>query len=469
MLNTSMKIQLMQRAPVRKALLSLGLPTMIGMLVGALYNVVDAFYVGRLGPSQMASVAVVFPIIQTIIGIGMTFGSGAGSYISRLLGENNSKKANIVASTGLFSSLGFGICFIVVALIFLDPLLKSLGATSTILPYAKIYATIYIAGAIFNIFNVTMNNIVVSEGATKLTMMAMLISALLNIILDPIFIYTFNLGVSGAAIATIIAQSVSSIMYLLYIVLKKGVLRFSFLSFRPDKLVYVEILKIGIPTLVFQLLVSISMGLTNNVASQYGDAVVAAYGIVIRIITIGMYIVYGYMKGFQPFAGYNYGAKQYTRLQEGIKQSITWSGWFCGIISLLLILFANPIIGAFCNFNPAVLSVGVVFLRTNAITFSFFGYISLYSVLFLALGMEKKGSILSISRQGLFYIPILLVLPQWFGLNGIYYAQPFADFATLLLSWLFVRQLKKSILPLEKKNNEQVFYYTPDTLNKLCK
>lgn len=255
------KIRMMRDEKISTVLLKLGMPTMIGMLVSALYNVVDAYFVGGLGTSQMGAVAIAFPIAQIIIGLGMTFGSGAASYISRLLGEGNEQQANKTASTALFSSLFVGAIVIIAVLYFLDSILISLGATETILPYARAYAVINIGGFILNIFNVTMNNIVTSEGAAKLTMISMLIGGGLNAVLDPIFIYTVGWGIRGAAIATVVAQVATLFLYLWYVLGKKGYLRFSLRDFTFDKTIYAQIFKIGIPILVFQLLTSPQLGL----------------------------------------------------------------------------------------------------------------------------------------------------------------------------------------------------------------
>lgn len=230
----------------------------------------DAYFVGSLGTRQIGAVSVVFPISQVIVGLGMMFGSGAASYISRLLGEKKDQTANHTASTCLLTSLLTGTAAIVISLTFLDPLLSGLGATGTILPYARSYATIYIAGSIFNIFNITMNNIVTAEGATKLTMLAMLTGAGLNAVLDPLLIHTFGMGIEGAAVASVTAQAVNSLIYLWYILRRKGFLRLSPKLYLPDKNIFKEILKIGIPTFVFLLLSSICIGLTNTAASDCG-------------------------------------------------------------------------------------------------------------------------------------------------------------------------------------------------------
>lgn len=438
------KLQLMKNEKIPKVLLKLGLPAMIGLLVSALYNVVDAYFVGGLGTSQMAAVSVAFPIGQIIIGLGMTFGSGAASYISRLLGEGKRERADKTASTALLTSLIIGAVCIVTALLFLDKLLTALGATATILPFARAYGIIYIAGSIFNIFNVTVNHTIISEGAAKLTMTAMIVGGCLNVVLDPIFIYTLGYGVQGAAIATVISQAVTSLIYLWYLLGRKGALRFSVRNIAPDKEMYAEILKVGIPGLIFQLLVSTSTALTNTAASSYGDAAVAAMGVVTRILTVGNYVVFGFMRGFQPVAGFNYGAKRYDRLNEAVHTILKWATWFCSISAAFMLVFAPHMISAFST-DTSVIDIGSKALRINAILFVFYGFQIVYTVLFLATGNAKQGSLLSIGRQGIFFIPLIFILPHFFGMNGVIFTQPIADVLSVLLCSVFaVRVNRKS-------------------------
>ena len=432
--NNESKIKIMRDEKIKKALLKLGLPTMIGMLVSALYSVVDAYFVGGLGTSQMGAVSVVFPIVQIVIGLAMMFGTGAASYISRLLGEDNTKQANSTAVTALVSSVVVGAVAITVSLCFLDDILTVMGATSTILPYARAYAMIYISGCILNIFNVTMNNIITAEGAAKFTMISMLIGGGLNVILDPIFIYPLGFGIQGAAIATVVAQAVTTLFYVWYLLRKKGYMRFSIRSFTFDKTIYAQIFKIGVPTLVYQLLTSTALALTNTAASDYGDSAVAAMGIVARIMTMGTYVVFGYMKGFQPVAGYNFGAKNYARLKESIRVSLKWSTLFCGIVALIMVIIPEQIVSLFSENDTALIEIGGRALRANGFVFALFGFQMVYMAMFLALGRGREGGILSISRQGLFFIPAILILPSLFGLSGVIYAQPAADLLTIILT-----------------------------------
>ena len=440
-------MELLGSASIPKALLSMGIPTMIGMLVNAFYNLVDAYFVGGLGESQMGAISVVYPLGQVVVGLGLLFGNGAASYISRLLGRGDKENADKVASTALYSSVSVGAVIILISMVFLHPILKLLGATDSILPFAATYASVYIVSCIFNVFNVTMNNIVTSEGAAKTTMCALLTGAVLNIALDPLFIYVFDLGVAGAAIATAISQVVSTCVYLIYILRKKSVFHFRVKDCTYTKETMSEIFKIGIPTLVFQILTSVSISLINNAAGDYGDSAIAGMGVVTRLISMGSLSVFGFIKGFQPIAGYSYGAKKFDRLREAIKTSILWSTVFCVIFGVILALFPAAIVSRFTKGDAEMIRIGAASLRANGISIMLFGFYTVYSSLFLALGKGREGFILGACRQGICFIPVILLLPIVWGLNGIMYAQPIADMLSAVITVFMA-------IPLHKKLNE---------------
>ena len=443
----SKKMELLGSTSIPKALLAMGIPTMIGMLVNAFYNLVDAYFVGGLGESQMGAISVVYPLGQVVVGLGLLFGNGAASYISRLLGRGDKENADKVASTALYSSVSVGAVIIIISMVFLHPILKLLGATDSILPYAATYAGIYIVSCIFNVFNVTMNNIVTSEGAAKTTMCALLTGAVLNIALDPLFIYVFDLGVAGAAIATAISQVVSTCVYLTYIFRKKSVFHFRVKDCTYTKETMSEIFKIGIPTLVFQILTSVSISLINNAAGGYGDSAIAGMGVVTRLISMGSLSVFGFIKGFQPIAGYSYGAKKFDRLREAIKTSILWSTAFCVIFGVILALFPTAIVSQFTKGDAEMIRIGAASLRANGISIMLFGFYTVYSSLFLALGKGREGFILGACRQGICFIPVILLLPIVWGLNGIMYAQPIADVLSAVITVFMA-------IPLHKKMND---------------
>jgi len=451
MTTNNKSIKLMKEEKVSKALLTLSIPIIIGMLVNASYNVIDAYFAGILGISQMGAISITFPITQGIIGVGIGIGAGAGSYISRLLGKKDIDKANKTASTAVFSSIIAGIIITIFTIMFLDKVLLVLGATNTIMPFAKEYGVICISFCILPIFNVTMNNIMAAQGESKISMTAMIIGALSNIILAPILIFKLNLGIRGAAIATVIAQAITSSFYIWYTFLK-SYLKISIHNVRFQKDICIEILKVGIPTILFNLLSSVSMGLITLKASIYGTEQVAAMGIVTRVFAVATYVVFGYSKGLQPIAGYNYGAKNFDRLKEIMKVSTIQSTVFCIIATLLMFICSNQIMSIFSD-DYLVNTTGSMALRVNGIAFITFGFQMVYATFFLAFGNGREGGILSICRQGIMFIPTILILPNLIGFNGIIYSQAIADLLTTILTGILAVNLIKEfkIIP-DNKN-----------------
>ncbi len=439
------KMALLGSAPIPKALLALGIPTMIGMLINALYNLVDTYFVGGLGTDQMGAVTVAFPLGQIVVGLGLLFGNGAAAYLSRLLGRGDKDTANKVASTAIYSGISIGAVVILFSVIFLEPILKQAGAIESVMPYAITYTRIYIVFSIFNVFNVTMNNIVSSEGAAKTAMCALMAGAVLNVILDPVFIYALNLGVAGAAIATAISQIVSTLVYLYYILRKKSVFSFSVKECCFAKEIMSEILKIGIPTLIFQLLTSLSIGMVNSAAKEYGGSALAAMGPVTKIMSMGTLIVFGFLKGFQPIAGFSYGAKKFDRLREVIKTAILWSTIFCVFFGLIAAVFSTQIVSSFTKGDTEMVRVGSIALRANALSFILFGFYTVYSFLFLVMGKAAEGCILGACRQGICFVPVILILPAIWGLSGVLYAQPIADTITAIVTAVMAVRLHREL------------------------
>ena len=439
------KMALLGSAPIPKALLALGIPTMIGMLINALYNLVDTYFVGGLGTDQMGAVTVAFPLGQIVVGLGLLFGNGAAAYLSRLLGRGDKDTANKVASTAIYSGVSIGAIVILFSIIFLEPILKQAGAIESVIPYAVTYSRIYIVFSIFNVFNVTMNNIVSSEGAAKTAMCALMAGAVLNVILDPVFIYALNLGVVGAAIATAISQVISTLVYLCYILRKKSVFNFSIKECCFAKEIISEILKIGIPTLIFQLLTSLSIGMINSAAKEYGGSALAAMGPVTKIMSMGTLIVFGFLKGFQPIAGFSYGAKKFDRLREAIRIAVLWSTIFCVIFGFVAAVFSTQIVSLFTKEDAEMVRIGSIALRGNGLSFVLFGFYTVYSFLFLVMGKAAEGCVLGACRQGICFVPVILILPLVLGLSGVLYAQPIADVISAIVTALMAVRLHREL------------------------
>ncbi|CAG7589101.1 Multidrug export protein MepA [Peptoniphilus tyrrelliae] len=445
------RIKILKEENIDKALFKLGIPMVISLLVAALYNVVDTYFVSGLGKEAVAAVSVAFPIQLIFLGIGLTFGAGAGSYISRLLGGNNKKEASIVATVALISSAILGIITAIVLFCYLEGVLKFMGAIPSIMEISKSYTGIFIVGGVLGAINVTLGNLVVAQGAAKISLKAMLLGSISNMVLDPIFIFGLNLGVRGAAIATLIARVITSLMYLIYFIGDKNLIEIKTPHFKPTFAIYKEVLKIGISMLILQILQTISISKISYAASFYGEEAIAAMGIVLRIITLGTNVVFGYMKGLQPLAGFNYGAKNYERVRGAIKASIKWTNVFCIVWTLIIYIFSPSILSIFGT-DENVLNIAVPALRAGVIMFITFGFQFTYSTLYLSMGKALGGIFLNSLRQGIVFIPIILMLPKLMGLNGVIYAQTISDLITTIITIPFAISIHKK-LRLAIKNN----------------
>jgi len=432
------RINLMKNATVQKAINTLATPAIIGMLVMAIYNVVDSIFVSWISDTgyEMAATQVVLPIMLIASSIGLALGMGGGSYISRLLGKNNKLEANKVATVSFFTGIVLGIIITTTNLLLLEPILNLFGADINTLELAKNYGQYIIFGYAFTILNMIMNNFLRSEGSAKLSMIAMVIGSVINIILDPIFIFGFGWGISGAAIATTLSQIVTCIILLSVYVRKKTLIVISPKYFKPSKSIYYEVLKIGIPTFFRQILVSISIGIINNAAGDISTDLLTAVGVILKATMVPMYIVFGFGQGFQPVAGYNLGAGNKERVVDSFKYTIKVSAIITGVAALFFIL-SNDLVFIIYNSNPSVTDYGVLGLRYYSIALLFMGLSNTIAVLYQALGKGKEALILSVSRQGLFFIPLALILPGIFGHHGVLITQTIADLLTLILSAAF--------------------------------
>lgn len=437
--------EMMEKESISKVLLKLSVPAIIAMLINAIYNIVDTMFVGMLNnTSAIAAVSIVYPLFMFIGAIGVMFGAGGASYLSRLLGEKKKEEADKTLTSTIIIGCIFSLIFTVISIIFLDKFLLMYGATETIMPYAREYGYTIVLGAIFTIGTGIMSNTIRAEGNSKYSMIATCIGGVINIILDPIFMFKFGMGIKGAAVATVISQIVSFVFLLRYYYSKKSYIKLGIKFFKPTFNMFFEILKIGIPIFVTQVLASFALGFMNLGAKPYGDAAVAAMGIVFRVMSIGFYIVFGIGQGFQPVAGYNYGAKNFTRLKEAVKLSIKWSIISGIVISILFIVFAEGCMLIFTR-DREVINIGIKAFRAASLLFPLFGYVNTYAVLYQALGKALGAFILSISRQGIFYIPLMYILPKFMGLEGVIFCQTAADGLAFIETFIMAIWLNKSL------------------------
>lgn len=439
------RAQMMGQGKIATVLTKLAIPGVIAMLIAAVYNLVDTMFVGMLSNTDaMAAVSVAFPMFMLIGAVGQMFGVGAASYISRLLGEKKNEEANYTGSTTFITAIVVSLIFTVFGLVFLEPILRLFGASGSIMPYAKEYSLILMSGSLFTILNMTMNNMIRAEGNALFSMLAIGLGSILNIALDPLFMFVFDMGIAGAAWATVVGQSISTVFLISYYMSGKNVVKVNPKYIKPSKYMYGQIMKIGIATFTRQALSSVSMGLINIAAAPFGVAAVAAMGVSLRVFVIPMYIVMGVCQGFQPLVGYNYGAKNYERVHEAIRAALKATTLICVIAAGIILLFTAPIISAFTS-DPNVMDIGVSALRFLAILMPTLGFQTVYGTLFQALGKGVEALFLSVSRQGIFLIPAAIILPKILGLTGVMLAQPFADAATMILTVIVAIRLNKEL------------------------
>lgn len=427
------KFDRMTKTPIPRLIGELAVPTIISILVTSFYNMADTFFVGKINTSATAAVGIVFPLMAMIQAFGFFCGHGSGNYISRQLGAHNFEDASKMSATGFVSAFVLGLGILVAGFLFTDPLLRIMGSTETILPYARSYMRIILIGAPYMTASLVLNNQLRFQGSAFYSMIGITTGAVLNIVLDPLFIFVLDMGVAGAALATIISQFVSFCL-LIAGTFRGGNLRLNLKDFSPSLKYYQNIVKGGAPSLFRQGLGSFATVCLNLMAGPYGDAAIAAMSIVTRISQFAASVVIGFGQGFQPVCGFNYGAKLFKRVQEGF--------WFCVkfCTSVLLVaavcgwIFSPNLIGVFLKTDPLVIEYGSQALRLQALTFPLVGWITIANMMLQTIGKTVKASLLAMSRQFLFFVPVILTLPGFLGILGIQLSQPIADFCSFLLA-----------------------------------
>ena len=412
--------------------LNMAVPSIISMLITSFYNMADTFFVGQIGTTATAAVGVIFPLMSIIQALGFTFGHGSGNYISRKLGQGEVEDAKKMAATGFVSALIAGAIFGLVGLIFLDGLVGILGATPTIAPYARQYAMYILIGTPFMASSLVLNNQLRFQGSAFFGMIGMGVGAVLNIALDPLFIFVLDMGVSGAALATILSQIVSFCL-LLRGCTRGGNIAISLKNFSPSWARYKEIARGGTPSLFRQGLGSVATICLNFAAGIYGDAAIAGMSIVTRVLQFANSAIIGLGQGFQPVCGFNYGAKLYGRVRKAFWFTVSLA--FCVLLigSIVGIAFAPQIIAIFRKEDMEVIEIGALSLRLQCIFLPLSAFVVGSNMMLQTIGKPVKASISAAARTGLFFVPAILILPQFFGLLGVQMSQAVADLCSFVL------------------------------------
>jgi len=437
---------------INKLLVNLSLPATIAMMVNALYNLVDTIFVGRgVGALAIGGLTIAFPIQMVIMAFAQMIGIGAASAISRSLGAKNIARANYVAGNSFLCVIILSSIIAAIGLTFTEPMLRFFGSTETILQYAKDYITIILWGSIFFSFAMSSNNLIRAEGNAKVAMTSMLIGAILNMFLDPIFIFIFKMGIKGAALATIISQFISFTYILKYLFSGKSSLKIKLHHLKPKTHIIIEIFTVGFATFTRQVTQSIVAIIVNNSLRIFGgDIALIIAGILHRITMFLFMPLFGIIQGMQPIVGFNYGAKKFDRVREALKLSLLAATTIATLGWLMAELFPFLILSIFTG-NKEVIEIGTPVIRIVISMVPVIGIQIVGAALFQSLGKAIPSLILSLLRQVLLFIPLIIILPRVLGLGllGIWVAYPVADFMSAILTTLFLRnELKKMYLSL---------------------
>lgn len=426
----------MTKALLAKLIISLGIPTTISMLVTNIYNMVDTYFVGTLGESQQAATGILFTLQAIIQAIAFMLGQGSGSMVSKALADKDTEEASEYVSTGFFTGAVLGTVLMVVGLIFLTPFIRFLGSTETILPYARQYGICVLVMCPVVICSFVLNNNLRYEGKAFYAMIGLVSGGIINIFGDYFLIKVISLGVLGAGIATAASQFISFLILLyFYRKMAQGKISLKFISKKVQT--YVTICKVGFPALIRQGLSSISSGLLNNLTRPYGDAAIAAMSVVNRFTAFVMCVGLGIGQGFQPVAAFNYQAKKYSRVKKGlIVTMVIGFGMIC-CLALPGFVFAEQIVYMFQK-SPAVVEIGTLALRCSCVGVTFLALSVPINMLYQSTRQAAMSSFLSVLRNGLTFIPILIITTRLWGLNGIQISQPLADVLTGLISIPFI-------------------------------
>lgn len=444
------KIRLLRDEKVSKAILKLSIPMVMGMMIQVLYNLVDTYFIGMLNDAnQLAAANISLPVFMMLMAIAGIVGSGSSSYISRCLGNKDYEESNktISIATGILIIMSI---IVMIAGIFMSPnIAKGLGANDATFNYTYKYIFIMFIGAIPVMCSYALGQLLRSEGNIMQSVIGLTLGTVVNIVLDPVFIFGLKMEITGAAIATIIGQT-STLLYFMYAFLKgKTTLKINLKKFKYDKNIFKEIFTIGVPASLNQMLMGVATVIVNNIAVGYGTLTVAGMGVAMKIMTIGTFVFMGFSAGCQPLVGYNYGCNNIPRVKEIIKKGIIITSIIGLSLALIFGVFANSLIGLFTS-EPEVINKGTIILRALIISLPFVGGQMISTTSAQSMGKVVVAFILSISRQGLLYMPLLIILNKVFGFSGFIYAQPITDMIMLTFSAILLFK----VMPKENNSYE---------------
>lgn len=433
----------MTHQPVNRLVRRLAVPTIICMMVTSLYNIVDTIFVGQLSTASVAAVGVCYSFMVFVQAFGYFFAQGSGNYIARIMGAHDFSLAEQMAAFGFFLSVGFGGVVSLLSGIFLKPLAFLLGAYPEILQDTLDYLRLITLGAPFFTGSIVLNLQLRFQGNAVRSVVGITSGAIVNVLLDPLLIFGFDLGITGAALATLIGQIISFLVLCIQMECY-GVVKIRLRSFVPSRQLLVEVFRGGTPSFFRQSMGSFSAICLNLMARDYGTAVVAAFSAVSRVMNLATAVINGFGQGFQPVCGFNYGAKLYKRVKDAFLFSLRVEFTICVVFSILGLLFAESIIGIIRD-DAAVIQAGAAALRIQCITFPFISLVAITNMTTQVMGRVGSATIQALSRQGLFFIPAVLLLPRLFGFWGIAFSQSASDICATIISILILRSVWREL------------------------
>jgi putative MATE family efflux protein len=452
--------------PISRVVPRMAIPTIIGMLITTFYSLADTYFVSSLGTTATAAVGINFSLDNLIMTAGSFLAVGANSYIARLLGAKDDKKASQVLSTAVFSGMITGLGVMILGLIFLDPLVRALGATPDIMQYAKDYASYVLLAAPFMATNFVMNQCLRSEGSAMYSMIGIVSGAILNIGLDPLFIFVFGWGVKGASAATAISKLVSFIILIMPYIRRNSILHLSTRNIKFSRDIVSEVVKMGSPAMMRSGLAAVSTIVLNNIAATYSASILAGMSVVNRVMMFLFAAVLGFGQGYQPVAGFNWGARRYDRVLKAFWFSSVAGVAGISVLSLFMGLFARNIMMLFSTTDAAMISIGVLSIQLQCLAMPIHGWVVIVNMNYAGLGQAKGALILSITRQGIFFIPMIIFLPWLFGAQGLAVAQAASDVLSLAIALplcvKIIRMIKQRLLA----EQTPVALREPDMVNK---
>ena len=429
-----------------KAIVKLAVPATLALLAKAVYNLVDTAYIGMLDSDiALTAVGVTVPLLLIMVSIENIFAAGAAVLAGRQLGAKDQEGASRTVTTIIGLSVVLGVLLCVGGIVFIAPLMRAFGASEASLPLAKDYAFWMFVAALANLPAQSMNCAARAEPSARISSIAVITGAMLNIVLDPIFMFDWglNLGVEGASLATTVSQFVTFFILIWFYASGRSVIKLKAKAFRPSWGLVKTVTMIGIPTAVIQICLSVASSLTNIAAASLpqSDEIIAAYGVVQRLVLIGCYVVMGFMQGYQPVASYAFGAKNEDRFHQAVRFVLKGALLLTVLVAAVYILLSKPLILLF-NRNPVIVDYGMRLLISQVVLYPAFGLCYMMTITYQTIGASRYGLFLSLIRQGLFYVPFIMTLPRLLGVTGIYCSQPAADLLTIMVCVLSVRSMK---------------------------